>query len=112
MRQPAWERRCGVRAGRRPEPSAAGERDAVPGLPSLSLGLGRGGFTIQFTPAGNIQNHPRAAVYKAPEFAGGRSCRAPAQLPHQAVVGLMRNPRLGRRTGHCPDRDPAAVLER
>lgn len=47
------------------------------GSPALLLGLGRGGSRIQFSQAGNVPNHPHAAVYKAPESAGGRS-----RIPH------------------------------
>lgn len=37
---PPRERRCGVRAGRGPEPSAACEGDSVPGLPGFVAGAG------------------------------------------------------------------------
>lgn len=73
------------------------------GSPALLLGLGRGGFTIQFTPAGNIQNHPRAAVYKAPEFAGGRS-----RVGSPTLSGSRPAPASGRRRPH---EEPSARAE-
>ncbi|MEJ1277290.1 hypothetical protein NN561_008203 [Cricetulus griseus] len=100
-----------VRAGRGPESSAACEGVSVPGLPVFVTGARR--IFDSVPPAGNVQSHPHAALYRAPESAGRREewdpphCQAPAQLPHQAVPGLMRTPRPEPRAGRCPDRDLA-----
>ena len=72
-------------------------------------------------PAGNAQNHPSAAVYKArgvPRREGrARSGGAPSlsdsrPAPHQAASSPMRTLRPGPRAWHSPDRNPAAALER
>lgn len=112
---PGEARRCGGRAGRRPEPLAACERDAVPGFPGFVAGARRIYDSVH---SGRKRSEPppryglQSPGVRRREESDPRHCRAPAQLPHQAVAGLMRTPRPGRRTGHSPDRDPAAALER
>lgn len=114
---PGAARRCGGRAGRRPEPSAACEHDAVPGFPGFVAGAGARRIYDSVNPGRKRSEPPPRCGLQRPgvrrrEESDPRHCRAPAQHPHQAVAGLMRTPRPGRRTGHCPDRDPAAALER
>lgn len=71
------------------------------GSSALLLGLGRGGSTIPFSQAGNVPNFPHAAVYKAPESAGGRS-----RIPH--TVGSRPAPASGLPRPH---EDPPAGAE-
>lgn len=89
MPQPARQRRGVVvgEPGGGLSPLLPASTTRYQGSPALSLGLGRGGFTIQLTPAGNVQNHPRAEVYKDPESAGGRS-----RIPD--TVGLPPSTRI------------------
>lgn len=71
---PSREPRCGGASrggGRRPPLPASATR--CQGCPALLLGPGRGRSTTRFSPAGNVQHHPHASVYKAPVSAGGRS---------------------------------------
>lgn len=114
---PPRELCCGVQAGRGPEPSAACEGDSVPGLPGFVAGVGARRIYDSVLPGRKRPEPPPRRGLQSPgvrrrEESDPPHCQAPAQLPHQAVPGLMRNPRPGRRAGRRPDRDLAAALER
>lgn len=114
---PPRERRCGVRVGRVPEPSAACENDSVPGLLGFVAGAGARRIYDPVLPGRKRPELPPSRGLQSPgdrrrEESDPPHCQAPAQLPHQAFPGLMRTPRPGRRAGRRPDRDLAAALER
>lgn len=95
--------RCGVRAGRRPEPSAAWERDAVPGLPRFVAGAGARRIYDSVHPGRKRTEPPPRCGLQSPgvrrrEESDPRHCRAPSRPA----------PASGRRRPH---EDPPAGAE-
>lgn len=95
--------RCGVRAGRRPEPSAAWERDAVPGLPRFVAGAGARRIYDPVHPGRKRSEPPPRCGLQSPgvrrrEESDPRHCRAPSRPA----------PASGRRRPH---EDPPAGAE-